>query len=266
MKNLVLLTALIFSVLSSTFAATFTSIKDGNWDDPKVWDLGKVPNTTRWPGDIVIIKHEVKYNKSLNLNQGSGFHIENGGVLFVDGSLKTGGKGESTIKQGGILVAKGLQHNAWSGSFMVVGTLDLQNGEAKINGVAKLILNGELKARSLSIGGSGKLKGEGGTMIIKENFTVNGGSEISMTDMIIQVDGNFTRNGGPNITFTNSDVYVDGIFKGSGGGKMDLESTFLIIKEKLAMTGSFTIFVSGRGELEATIITLSGAASIPGHK
>lgn len=271
MKNLLTLIISSFIFLNVTLADTFKTVKDGDWNSKSTWENNKVPSVSKWPGDDVIIAHDVTYNGNLSIQQGANLTVQKGGMLIVTGKFKTGGKGKIVIQSGGILKCPDFQHNAWSGSFIVDGTLICTpgksgKGDIKVNGVAKIEINGELEASSFTVGGSGKVSGFGGTMVIDNDLKINGGSGFKLSDMVILVDGNFIRSGGPDVTITNSDVTVKNSLKGTGGGIMYQENTYFNVGKEMELAGSFTIKVSGRGELFAKDIKLRGAAAIKGRE
>jgi hypothetical protein len=80
-------------ILKSTVINTYTSIQDGNWNDPLTWDLNLVPTSI----DSVIIDHEVAINNPLartgvtNVNTPGKLKLDavftDNGTTNVDGEL-----------------------------------------------------------------------------------------------------------------------------------------------------------------------------------
>lgn len=59
--------------------ARITNVKSGDWSDPEIWDLGRVPED----GDKITIKNDTRVKCSANMEQIRGAEVVMGGMGAV---------------------------------------------------------------------------------------------------------------------------------------------------------------------------------------
>jgi hypothetical protein len=99
MKSILLPVALVLACSPPVRAAVFTTVSDGNWDDPAVWAGGAGPGNVF--GDTVEIRHCLFYGDALRLSAGArmiladsaklcgyhNLHVTDGAWLYIFGRL-----------------------------------------------------------------------------------------------------------------------------------------------------------------------------------
>ncbi len=223
MKNTFLLLVAIFATLALT-ATNYTSVIDGDWDDPNNWDPIGVPNVTNsaaWPGDNVIIEHAITYYGSLSTRKESSIEIRNGGGLSVTGTLDIANSNPSSF-------------NLLSGGLLSVGNLTVSTCCNTVS------LNGTVITTDFSFPGS-KAVTIGGQMIVNGNFNGGTNSQINFTSGSLTVAGNTTLGGSLNVT-------VD------GGAQLDFGD--------LTITGNADVIgVNNGGAIGFNTLTMSNSST-----
>ncbi|MEI7831186.1 MAG: T9SS type A sorting domain-containing protein [Prolixibacteraceae bacterium] len=85
--NITLLLILIPFITVESYAANISSIKNGNWDNPSIWNRGVIPTAL----DNVTIKDEVTILATNPLYTVNSVSIDNSGRLLVNGNLTVNG-------------------------------------------------------------------------------------------------------------------------------------------------------------------------------
>jgi LruC domain-containing protein len=208
---------LIFCYLMSTMqnvqaATTFTSNKDGSWNNASTWSPNGIPDINNWPNDKVTIKHIVTKSGNLTMNGNSTrITIDTGGSLTVSNTFFVG--------SGKLIMASGSQLTA---------------NIIQLNTTSNQILDGTMTSiRDMEIDGNF----EGSPTIVSGDTLLLGAQNknLSFSALDIQVTGNMTVQNA-NLTWTSGTVTVGGNFllKGVGnvvvpdGGSLNVTGTLSV--------------------------------------
>ena len=156
MKKILLLLISVCAIALAN-AQTFTTIADGSWGNPNIWDCTCVPPTTINPAQTVNINHDVTYNQSNDLTIDGGKLIITGDTLRFpnNGSTGTGRSifvtndginiGFLSVTNGGIIMPIFLADGTTNNS----GNIKAENGRIVfINSYAEMGQNWEATAGS----------------------------------------------------------------------------------------------------------------------
>ena len=174
-----------------TEATTFTSIADGDWTNPAVWTTddssGGIPNVTNsapWPGDNVVINHQITFTGDLATAKRASITVNNGGKFIVTGDLSIANSNASsfTIMDGGILeVGDDLNIPTCCNNISLGGTVNATN--LSFTGSVQVLITGNLNL-------SGNLTTSGGSSILFNGATANVAGSTSVNNGVkFYVDG-----------------------------------------------------------------------------
>ena len=194
MKRTLLITALLMATLG-VYATTFTSVADGDWNDPQTWNPVGVPNITNsaaWPGDNVIIGHAVSFTGDLRSAKQSSVTINDGGSLNVSGTLEIANNNNSTftLTSNGSLDCGNLLISTCCNSVTLNGTLVTTDfsftGSIPVSIGGMVTVNGDFNG-----GTNSSINFTGGTFTVAGSttaggsvqFLVDGGAQLSLGDL-----------------------------------------------------------------------------------
>ncbi|MEL6656943.1 MAG: hypothetical protein AAFP77_05530 [Bacteroidota bacterium] len=202
MKKTLLTTALLMAVLG-VYATTFTSVTDGDWNDPQTWSPMGVPNVTNsaaWPGDNVIIDHAVNFTGRVTTAQQASVTINSGGSLTITGTLNIANSNNSTftLASNGSLNCDNLIISTCCNSVTLDGTVVTNDfsftGSTPVNIGGDMTVNGDFNggtnssinftggtfsvAGSSNVGGSAQLTVDGGAVLSLGDLSLSGDADI----------------------------------------------------------------------------------------
>ncbi len=192
------LLALVF-ISSIAYAATYTSINDGNWGDANTWDLNAIPG----PNDSVIVKHNIEYitNASLDFN----------GTIVIDDS------GDLHIKVGRKIQRKDININ---GNITVKSNSKIKlsaDGDIKLNSLDLSIENGSQFILSEATMSSGSISFDNVNVIIKDNATLENTASVKIilvnSEVLIEEEGEFNNSSSELDIRGETEVIVNGLLK-----------------------------------------------------
>lgn len=178
MNNTLLLIVALLMCSVGVGATNYTSVADGDWNNPNNWSPVGVPNvsnTAAWPGDNVTIDHAISYTGNLKTAKQASVTINNGGALNVSGTLDVANSNNSTftLASGGLLV---------TGNFVMSSCCNV------------VTLNGTMNTGNFSFTGSKPLT-IGGMVTINGDFNGGTNSSITFTGGRFEVAGTTTAGG-----------------------------------------------------------------------
>lgn len=247
-------------------AATFETIKNGSWNSPSTWANGQVPSvdfSAPWPGNLIVIKHQVTASQNLSFTQQSGLTIESTGRLTINGHLtvQTGNAGQFNFWAGSRLTAQQFQAKSNNATYIFGGQMSLQELSLA---PASVSFSGQLTATNLKIDNGSSFVGTGGSIELSSLLRVGGGCSFSLTETSFSADRFDRTDGVVHIyggTFDLSDRLT-----ASGGGTIVFDGTLVNVEEEIILGGSVGILVRGNALLNAASVKLSGAAYIKGEQ
>jgi formylmethanofuran dehydrogenase subunit C len=225
LKQVFMAIALTMGYAFTTKAVTYTTVSDGNWNDPATWDANGTPGNYWGAGDQVIVHHDV------NLDISFGY----AGSLSLSASSSLKGNKNVALYNGASIVANGV--------------LDIAN--FTLNSSSSANVSEKLTVTQLTVGFSSTLTAMD-SLIINGKFTNNGG--IVVTDSFLSISGNLENNNG-SLTFNekvdlggnfdnnnssaviniNDSMLVSGYVKNNSSGSINIATTGY-----LGITGNFT--------------------------
>lgn len=262
MRSLTILT-IIFFFFTAANATTHTTVKSGDWDDATIWNTGRVPNISSWPGDEVIINHKVEADGNLSFKQGASMTVNSNASLEIDGYFKLEGSGTFLIAVNGVVECKEVKHTAYDGALNVNGNLVVEK-KISISGVAEFFTDGNIYAEKIEIKGSGSFESKGGVINIEEEWKITGGTGVKVSNTEVIVEEKFNRTGGPSIEFKGGSLSVGEEFIGKGGGTICFDGTVVTVGEETELKGSVIVSIGGRGSFTSEKIKMSGTACLIG--
>lgn len=183
--NKALLTAATVLASVIVYAGTFTTMADGDWNDPSIWsvDGGQtscecIPSNPTEGSDIVI-KHELSFNNNLVISGGSKVTVK-----AYEGKLLWGGAGGGSV-------------NVVDGQFYVNNTVDLNQLEIGIGGNVTIVGYSEFYIHN-TIVVYGQLYVSGGYLIVDTgNLTFEATADVQLTNFskIDVTNGNLENHG-----------------------------------------------------------------------
>ena len=164
MNNTLLLIVALLMCSVGVGATNYTSVADGDWNNPNNWSPVGIPNVTNtaaWPGDNVTIDHAISYTGNLKTAKQASITINNGGALNVSGTLDVANSNNSTftLASGGLLV---------TGNFVMSSCCNV------------VTLNGTMNTGNFSFTGSKPLT-IGGMVTVNGDFDAGTNSSITFT-------------------------------------------------------------------------------------
>jgi hypothetical protein len=289
---------LLFFILSifisiASFATTYTTTGDGNWNDGSNWDANGSPGTYWGSGDIVIINNLMTLNVnigfagSLTLNSGSSLignrniSLNNGASIIADGEI--------SIKQLTLNSTSTMIHSeplTTSGN-VTIGTSSSLTSNAPVVFGGNLSNNGGVIVANNTYDISGNLTNNNGTITFNQattvggkfdnnnssavinlnssfdvsgNITNNSSATINIdTDAIVSTSGNFTNNSSSQVN-NDGRINASGNFKNNGG---DIDSNGIV-----DIGGSFTqnsgSFTNNGGMIVDGSFTINGSGTVNG--
>jgi hypothetical protein len=165
-----------------------------------------------------IIDGEMVINGNVNLSNGGTLFIRANGKVTINGNLSLGGSGgRIEIEEGGELIVTGNTELAGSSSVIqnagtfTTNNLNIEGGSTNNVGTSgRLIVN-----NNLTVAGSGTFTQSEGYAEVGGNFTLNGGSEATISGFL-NVTGNVNNNS--TITAGSTGVIAWGGTWNAGGG------------------------------------------------
>ncbi len=282
-QNYTLLLSMLFPLLLS--ATTYTSIGDGDWNDPNNWSPNGVPKVQNWPGDQVIIQHDITFSGNLRFRHGSGLQILAGGSLTVSSSISIdgGANGNYLVEAGGELNCPIIRLQSGSATITFAG--DVSGDQLEVTSGAELITYGFLTFEEINVSGGSNFFSTGGQITLDEDFTVSGGATVTIRDTDLIIGGSFENastvsmenvnldiaedlvlSGGASLTITgSSQADIGGDLDLSGGTQLNIDGfSFITVSQELSVTGGAGVTIDGGSNLSADVITLSGSGNIQG--
>ena len=268
-----LLTLITLTFTLGINAATFTTINDGDWNDINTWEGSKIPSIDSWPGDIIIINHNVKSDKPLEFFQRAGFTISDGGTLTVNGAVIAKGNGKFIIQEGGELNVSSFIYDSFGGSFTVLGNLNVDYveketpdnyGLMKIQGIGQMNFQGKVNALNLEITNGGFLKTTNAYIKLEENLTIDGGTIIKFNYSKVNIGMDFIKISGPSIDINYSDFVISGSVDSNGDVSLNLNQTNIQIGFRLNLQDDSKVAVDGESQIDAMSVILGGKSEIFG--
>ena len=263
MKHFTLLSGILFLLQTATlFATTYTSVQDGDWNDPSTWSPAGVPNTSSWPGDHVNIAHDITVTQDLTFTQGAGFNILSEGHLNSSKNITINyTTGTYNIASGGTLTFDELTHNA-SGITIyaegsIFGTKMTLNSHFQSSG--KITLSDILiKASSNVVLSNSDLNLSGDLQVIE-------GGSLTASATPIYIAGNFYRSGGGALSISDSSVDIIGYMDLGTSNQLPFDGVLMNIGSYLKVSGGATMQIDGNSNVTVTgNINLLGSGSIHG--
>lgn len=245
MKNCVrsfLLFFLITSV-SISYAITFTTVANGNWNDPSTWDANGSPGSYWNSSDIVIVQHAV------NLNQYIGF----------DGALTVNASGSLIGSSNSIALNNGASFSA--AGEVSVNQLTL-NSSSTFSHTEKLTLAGDLTVGSGSsiisndtVVVGGRLNNNAGTITAHDVYTIasdltNNNGTITFHEPAT-VGGKFDNNNSSASITINESLIVSGDITNNSGASIDIPNNALM-ETSGNLTNNSGSSITSSGRINAT--------------
>lgn len=258
-----ILTILILHIQLFVIAATITTVKDGAWTDPSVWNLNRVPSggdqitvshqitnlpnfTLNWRGELTIASTGTLAGGEINatgsesvfiMEEGSeatinSFTAGNNGQSFVNGQLTTTNmsvQGKLTVAPtGSIVVSNNVTHNGGSHSFTIQGSVKVR-ADYSVGGQADLSIDGgTFTVYNFKNTGSADVELINGTFTIKNNFINEGNAEMDIdSDSEVVVSGNMDNKGSGSVIVDGA-MSVDGNISSKGGASMQGNGSLIV--------------------------------------
>ncbi len=198
MRKVITFSMALFVLLGGAKATTFTSVQNGAWNNPSTWSPNGIPQVNSWPGDRVIIGHEITYSGHLTYGTDAYLTIMGGGSLAISGNFNVSSQGNLMVQANGKLSCNNFTYTGQGvGSFSSAGTLEAVKltilnhsnaftlsgntniGTLKTNNGGGLTLNrGTFTATEMDLMGGGNLKNNGAAistaniMALKQGFII----------------------------------------------------------------------------------------------
>ena len=263
MRNFTLLSGILFLLQTATlFATTYTSVQDGEWNDPNTWSPAGVPDVETWPGDEVIILHTVTVDEKLKFKHGAGFTVKSSGHLNSDEDITIHhGTGNYKVEAGGIITCDKFEHKASGITVYIDGSL--YSGQFKLK--SNLTSKGQLAVEKLEITGSGYMNTNGGNITVTDKVKLSGSGSLIMTNTPTAIGDKFERSGGGSFSLTGSNFTVNEDMDLGNSGTVPFSGVTVMVGEDMEIRGGATLtidndaIVSVDGEIE-----LNGSGSIQG--
>ncbi len=205
-KLLLTVTLLMASV--GVFAETFTSVADGDWNDPQTWSPVGVPNITNssvWPGDNVIIDHTVNFAGNLTSSKESSVTINDGGSLSISGTfnIANGNNSTFTLAGNGTLSCDNLIISTCCNAVTLDGTVVTTDfdftGSIPVSIGGDITVNGDFDA-----GTNSTVNFTGGTFTVVGSTTVAGSAQLAVGGGAVLALGDLSLTGNADIVGVNS--------------------------------------------------------------
>lgn len=178
-----LLLALIVILGSiSLRAADFTTISNGDFNDPSIWDQGAVPSST----DRVFINHSVSLPGSYTNSVVGQVQVNLTGSLFIEDFQNSG-----TLLNYGLLRSIDLTNE---GDFLNEGILEVNTITNQLNGTINNL--GRVEVNDQVNNMTPAFFSNQGFMYVANNVANSGGLELPQTESILIVSGNVTNQTG----------------------------------------------------------------------
>lgn len=265
MKQITFTLILLLSAVFSVYATTYTSVTNGDWNDPNTWSPAGVPNVSSWPGDEVNISHAITFNGNLTMNQGSIISIINGGQLDVSGkmTLSSGHTGTLEVASSSFFNVNGtFKTSSGSNTVQLNGTMN--TGDFTIDGSATVYTDGlVLNAEKLTVSGSGALVSSNSDFTVS-SVDVKGSGVFEFDAGVLEVSGKFKAEGSAEIEFVDSMISIGGKLEMQGSATIDLDQGELTVNDETDLKNSAKIYVDGGAELNLSDLTMKGSAGIEG--
>lgn len=186
----ILIFAFLFALQNTLWAATYTTIKGGNWNDNSIWAGGSAPSFT--PVDTIIINHVVNYGNNqvtvyeylevtatgkLTTNKTKALRLHQFSMLVNYGSVEVPN-----------LIIDGTVHNYnsfFSESFTnsAIGVIynhtdAFFESDEQVSNSGTIINDGVFSSSHIFVNNQGLLTGNGGQYIFDHNLINNAGATI----------------------------------------------------------------------------------------
>lgn len=263
MKHFTLLSGILFLLQTATlFATNYTSVQNGNWNDPNTWSPVGVPNVSSWPGDHVDIAHEVTVNQDLTFTQGAGFNILNEGHLNSSKNITINyTTGSYIIASGGTLTFDELTHNASGITIYAEGSIF----GTKMTLNSHLQSSGKITLSDMMIKSSSNVVLSDSDLNLSGDLQVIEGGSFSASETPVYIAGNFYRSGGGVLSISNTSVDIIGYMDLGTSNQLSFNSVFMNIGNYLKVDGSAIMQIDGNSNITVTgNINLLGSGSIHG--
>ncbi len=157
MKKLYILLLTLLCLISTHLskAANITNIASGNWYDPAIWDLGRVPTTTNGTNDIVTIAANTTVTVYGDYTDCDGLIIN--GLLDVGPTnLTIGGRDlqidERAVRNASVIINGGLRITGdWNHQFKVYGNVKFNTGSTFEMSSGMIMIDGSAFTEALSV-------------------------------------------------------------------------------------------------------------------
>jgi hypothetical protein len=278
---------LLFTFISLTaFSATYTTIRNGRWNDASTWASGLIPSVSGWGSNEIIINHEITLVPNINLSGPSKLTVS------ASGSLITGSSGNFNISigeqakfinngdirnVGALSVSSNAVFDFQSGTISA-NTLSVNGGNSSNNTLATFISKGDLTiSGNISIGGSGKFDMQSGELKVGGSFTSTGGDTFTNLAGKVTISEGLINTGSSKMTssailkaksFTNSGGNPSTSFKSTGSMTIsnDFYNQGLAVTEGLVTVGGkFTSDWGSKTTINSSEFKVSGNITNNGY-
>lgn len=234
----------LLTISINLFAANVTSVKNGNWNDPTVWNTGTVPVN----GDKIIFNHAVTVSANYNYSS-SALDVRWAGGLTIDDTYTL------TVKS--FVTDNGIYPNEINGNLVVADSYQQKYGQTNIGVTGKILVTGTYSTN----GGTNSQLNTEGTLEV-DDFVNNGSAVVTIGatgEMIVHGNldnknaADFFINGGSLIVEGNYDNIGDGLITINNGG------TFHLLNDLTNTGGSDIIVNDGSVTIDGNINNQGGA-------
>lgn len=257
LKRLFALLCFLSISISQSLATTYTTVSNGNWTSPSIWDANGSPGTYWGDADVVVVAHDV------HLNQNIGF----GGTLKILSTASLiGSNKDLSVYSDGKVEAQGI---------LEVDNYTL-NGNTSSNHYSTVTVNGNLTVGSnsnaifnSSLHIEGSLLNNGAKITLNSSLNIEGHLQNNNGQLILNgtatVQGNLSNNNSEAVIYVNKALTVYGNIKNNNGAKIYIDNTAVLnLNGNFENNTSSTINIDGRLNISGNMENNGGTVNANG--
>ena len=267
MKKFTLSLILSAFALFSLQATVYTSVNDGNWSSPNNWSPVGIPDVSNWPGDQVIIAHNITSNSNITLNHQSILTIQSGASLSSNRklTLSSSFSGVFTLQHGGSISCKEFKQSSPNATIVINGSLSCTTKLVLSGAATANFDNATIETKDFIINQSANTLINNSILTITDDLELSGSSVSTFNATEVIIGDEFELEGSAKSFFTDGSIQITEKLEAGGSTTISLMSTTLNVGDETTLSGSSKLTVNGDATIDLGDLTIEGSASIRGE-
>ncbi len=240
--NVTLLTTTFLITLFSINlqATTYTSVRDGQWNDPTTWATNSVPFSGNEASDEIIIAHHVTIDDELSLKANTSIIVQAGSSLMSTKKISfLGDDNQLLIEADGQLICDQLDLMATKGAVNLRGYLECR--QIMIHAQNELNAQGQILVENIELN-KGEITVEGGSISVANDFKFDQSGTATINNTTLEVGHELQGN-------NRATIYVD------GESTLDIEHLLLSTEARIIGTGTGGMLYTNNSTINSGFIS-----------